>query len=189
MITFGISGGRASFSEQATQQYAQEEKLEDIDIDYLVSVKNVLEALDKELIDIGIFPVENSSGGIVEESLYAMALHIFEIQKIFKVSVRHFLMALPGIKRETIIHIASHPAALRECQTYLKTQWPQIQLYEYEDTAKAAQALKAKILPATTAVIAPRVAADLYDLEIFDENIQDDKLNVTTFVAVKKKKS
>lgn len=53
----------------------------------------------------------------------------------------------------------------------------------YEDTAVASKALADGVLPDTTAVIAPRRCADLYDLEILESSIQDLKFNFTTFVV------
>lgn len=188
MLTIGISGSRASFSEQAAQEYARENDITQTDIDYLISVERVLAALEEERVEIGVFPVHNSIGGIVREALPAMAAHVFEIKDVVEIDVRHFLMVLEGTKEEEIASIASHPQALAQCRLYLKTKWPEASLAEYGDTAKAAQDLKAGVLPKETAVIAPRAAADLYDLDILGENIQDLQINHTTFIVATKKK-
>jgi prephenate dehydratase len=50
-------------------------------------------------------------------------------------------------------------------------------------TANAANQLHDGTLPKTTAVIAPRSCAELYDLAILEEGIQDLKFNFTTFVS------
>ncbi len=56
----------------------------------------------------------------------------------------------------------------------------------YPDTARAAEDLAAGILPDTTAVIAPRRAAELNGLQILEESIQDLKFNYTVFIVAKK---
>lgn len=183
MITIGLSGGRTSFTEEATEFYARREDLRDARFDYLVSVERVLLFLKEKKVDFGIFPVANSTSGVVRESLYAMANHIFSIKEIFDIPVRLFLLALPETAKENITTIVSHPQIFHECEEYLKTKWPHVSLQEHADTAKAAEELKAKILPEGTAVIAPRATADLYDLKILAENIQDQPLNHTTFVV------
>ena len=78
-MKIGISGDIGSFSEQAAKEYCQKNKISDPKIKYLISVENVLSALDKDEVDLGVFPIENSNGGIVIESVYAMSRHIFKI--------------------------------------------------------------------------------------------------------------
>ncbi len=183
MLTIALSGGRTSFTEEAAEFYARREDLRDMRFDYLVSVEKVLLFLEEKKADLGIFPVTNSTSGVVEESLRAMAGHIFSIKEIFYIPVRLFLMTLSDISRENITTIISHPQIFRECEEYLKTNWPHVSLREHADTAKAAEELKAKIFKENTAVIAPCATADLYDLKILEENIQDQPSNHTTFVV------
>lgn len=186
MITIAISGGRASFSEDAVENYIRKNDFKDVRIDYLVSIERVLSFLEVGKADLGIFPVTNSSSGVVEEALHAMAHHVFTVKEVFNIPVHLFLMGLPGISRDKIATIVSHPHIFKECEEYLKTQFPNVKLKEHPDTAKAAQELKSKMLSEGVAVIASRAAADLYDLEIIEENIQDQKNNYTTFVVVGK---
>jgi len=182
----GVSGGLGSFSEEACQYYCQKNKTEDYEIKYLISVENVLASLDKKEIDLGIFPIENSNGGIVYEAVYAMAKHIFNIDNFFEIDIRQNLLALPGVKREEIRKIASHQQALRQCRMYLKRNWPGAELIEWPDTAQAAKDLKEGKFSQDTAVIAPLGCAKLYGLEVLEEKIQDLKFNFTTFLAVSK---
>ena len=72
---------------------------------------------------------------------------------------------------------------------YLKRKWPKVELVEWEDTAKAAEDLKNGKLPKNTAAIAPRRSAEIYGLDLIEENVQDLKFNFTTFLAVKKSQS
>ncbi|NTW22781.1 prephenate dehydratase [Candidatus Falkowbacteria bacterium] len=182
-ITIGVSGGVGSFSEEAANYHCQKEGIKDYELKYLVSVENVLSALDKGEIDEGVFPIENSNGGIVIEAVYAMAKHQFQIKKMFEIDIRHNLLARRGLNPGDIAAIASHQQALKQCRMYLKRKWPEVELVEYKDTAEAARDIAEGRLPATTAVIANRVCAELYDLEILEEGIQDLKFNFTTFIV------
>jgi len=186
MIKIGISGARGSFSEQAAREYCRKNKITEYELFYLVSVENVLSGLDKEEITLGVFPIENSNGGIVVESVYAMSRHIFEIKKMFEIDVQHCLLARPKINVGDIKKIASHPQALKQCRMYLKRKWENVELREYSDTASAAKDLGREILSSDTAVIAPRICADLYKLDVLEEGIQDLKFNFTTFIAARK---
>jgi prephenate dehydratase len=183
----GISGAIGSFSEEATNYYCNKYKtILDYKIEYLISVENVLDALEKEQIDYGIFPIENSNGGIVIESVYAMSKHLFNIDKMFEIDVRHCLIAKPDMKMENITLIASHDQALKQCKMYLKRIWPNIEIKEWQDTADSVRALRDGELPPNTAVIASGRAAKIYGMEILEEGIQDLKFNFTTFLLVSK---
>lgn len=177
----GISGAPGSFSQEAALKFDP-----NADIVFLVSVENVLAELENGSIERGVFPIENSTGGIVIEAVYAMAKHQFEIEKLFEIEVNQNLIAQKGVTSSDITAITSHDQALKQCRMYLKRMWPAIDLVPYADTALAAQHLAEGILPQSTAVIASARAAEMYQLDILDEKIQDLKFNYTVFIAAKK---
>lgn len=182
----GISGARGSFSEEAARTYISKNALEGAGIEYLISVENVLAALEEGKIDLGIFPIENSNGGIVIEAVHAMAKHRFAIKKMFEIDVHHNLLVVPGTRADAIMAITSHDQALKQCRMYLKRKWPGVEIREYADTAKAAEDLASGVLPPTTAVIASRTAAEIHKLDILEESIQDLKFNYTSFIVGEK---
>ena len=148
----------------------------------LVTAENVLNELEKGAINKGIFPIENSNGGIVIEAVHAMAKHRFAIEQMFEMDVHHNLLVKKGVVASNIKSVTSHDQALKQCRMYLKRVWPEADIAPYKDTA----ALHDGELPDTTAVIASRRAAELYDLDILEESIQDLKYNYTTFVVATK---
>jgi len=184
----GIAGAKGSFSEEAAVEYLRRYNKNDAVLNYLVSVENVLSHVTKGDADIGIFPIENSNGGIVYEAVYAMARYVFAIEEFFEIDVRHNLLVKPGKSASAINTITSHDQALKQCRMYLKRKWPEVELREYSDTAQAARDLGDGLLSDETAVIAPRSCAGMYHLDILEENIQDLKFNFTTFVVAGSKK-
>lgn len=180
-MKIGVMGARGSFSEQAGETYSPGS-----DIVPLISAENVLSALNKSEIDRGVFPIENSNGGIVIEAVHAMAKYQFEIERMFELDIHHMLLVKAGVTATHITAISSHDQALKQCRMYLKRIWPLAEIIPYADTAQAAADLVAGILPETTAVIAPRKAAEIYGLDILEESIQDLKFNYTTFIVAKK---
>ena len=186
-MKIGVMGARGSFSEKAGEDYIKHQNIQDGTIVPLISAEAVLKALEDTAIDIGIFPIENSNGGIVIEAVHAMAKYRFEIQGMFDIDVHHMLLVKPGITTSHITTICSHDQALKQCRMYLKRVWGDADILPYADTAKAAEDLSAGILSDTTAVIAPRGCADLYGLEILEESIQDLKFNYTTFIVANKR--
>lgn len=185
MLRIGISGNRGSFSEEAANYYCHKNKISNYQLSYLISVEKVLQSLDGREIDQGIFPIENSNGGIVYEAVHAMSRHVFEIGTIFEIDVRHCLLAKPGVNVSDISLIVSHPQGLKQCRMYLKRKWEDVELKEYADTAQAAADLHSGILSPQAGVIASRNCAELYGLDILEENIQDLKFNFTSFIATK----
>ena len=179
-------GAKGSFSEMAGESYIDKEKLTNAEILPLITAENVLNSLEAGKIDIGIFPIENSNGGVVLEAVHAMAKHRFSIEAMFEIDVHHILLVRPGMTASHIKSISSHEQAIKQCRMYLKRAWPDASIEPYKDTAAAAEALHNGELPDTTAVIAPRRCAELYGLEILEASIQDLKYNYTTFIAAKK---
>lgn len=182
----GVSGVRGSFSEEAARAYAHKAGLKHYKVAYLVTVENVLAALEAQEITLGIFPIENSNGGIVIESVHAMSKHRFSIKKLFEIEVVMNLLVKKRTTAHQIKRITSHDQALKQCRLYLKRKWPKVKVAEYPDTAKAAEDLAKGLLPASTAVIASRAAAQLNKLDILEESIQDLKYNYTSFIAAAK---
>ena len=179
----GIMGATGSFSEKAAEEYCRERNDTVSKVLALVSAEAVLQALETGEITHGIFPIENSNGGIVLEAIEAMAAHRFRIETLFELDVHHMLLVQPGTTASHITTITSHDQAIKQCRMYLKRIWPEADIEPYADTAKAAADLAAGTLPGTTAVIAPRRCAEMYGLEILEESIQDLKFNYTTFVV------
>lgn len=182
----GVSGAQGSFSEEAARTYAAKQGIKRFEISYLVSVENVLTALEGGEISLGIFPIQNSTMGLVHEAAHAMAKHRFSIEKIFDIIIHQNLLAKKGAKSKQITRIVSQEPAVKQCTMYLKRVWPDIKIGNYEDTAQAAKDLASGKLPASTAVIASKAAADLYGLDILEESIEDLKFNHTTFIAARK---
>ncbi len=186
-MKIGVMGAKGSFSEQAGELYRKQHGDAADEIMPLVTAEAVLTAVEDGSIERGIFPIENSNGGIVIEAVHAMAKHRFAIERMFELDVHHMLLIKPGVTASHIMTISSHDQALKQCRMYVKRMWPTAEIVPYADTAKAAADLASGALADTTAVIAPRQCAALYGLEILEESIQDLKFNYTAFVVATKR--
>ncbi len=91
-LTFGIQGGKGSFNEEALQLYLLSHGVEKHTTQYLYTSEKVLQHLYEGTIDYGLFAISNATGGLVEESLQAMARYKFVIVEDFTLLIRHFLM-------------------------------------------------------------------------------------------------
>jgi prephenate dehydratase len=94
-------------------------------------------------------------------------------------------MVLPGVERNEIRTVHSHIHALGQCRKYTRRNgWKPVVA---GDTAGAAK-LVAETQDRTMAALAPRLAADLYGLDIIEENVEDTENNITRFVVLSKTK-
>ena len=186
--TTAISGIAGSFSEEAAKKYLDHAKLAYNPI-YCTTALDTFKQVISGKSHYGVVPIENSVGGMVYETLYAMADYTFEIIEIVQVDVQQNLLAIPGKTLGSITQVVSHPQALAQCRHYLKRHWPDTAIREYADTALAARDLRAEKLSSDTAVIASAGAAKLYDLDILDAHIQDLKFNTTAFLVFRAKTS
>lgn len=186
MSKIGIMGGKGSFSEQAALQFAENHGIENYKMEYLVSSHSVLNAVEKSQVHYGIFAMENAQGGVVIESVEALAEHRCSIIEMFHIPVDQNMLGLEGSHIGDITEIHSHQQALRQCRNYLADHFWSRTLIEEDDTAEAARRLAEGKLPSTAAVIANKACADLYGLTILQESIHDLKHNLTLFLGVKK---
>src|SRR5665213_1971339 len=127
----GVSGMPGSFSEEAGRTYAHKIGLKTYKMAYLMTVENVLSALEAGDISLAIFPIENSNGGIVIETVYATAKHNFHLKKMFEIDVHMNLLVKKGTKTTAIKKVVSHDQALKQCRMYLKRKWPHLKVEEY----------------------------------------------------------
>ncbi len=186
MKLIGIQGGKGSFSEQAAHEFAHNHGLDGAEIKYLISSEAVLESVEEESVHFGIFAMENAQGGVVIESVEALAKHRCKIIEMFHIPVDQNLLGLPGVHVGDVTEIHSHQQALRQCKDYLSEHFWTRPLIEEDDTAEAARRLAEGKLPPTAGVIANKNCADLYNLDILQESIHDLKHNLTLFLGVKK---
>ncbi len=186
MKIIGIQGGKGSFSEQAAHEFTHNHGLEGASIEYLISSEAVLAGVESGETDYGIFAMENAQGGVVIESVEALAKYRCDIIEMFHIPVDQNLLGLAGIHVGDLTEIHSHQQALRQCKDYFSEHFWTRPLIEEDDTAEAARRLSEGKLPSTAGVIANKACADLYNLEILQESIHDLKHNLTLFLGVKK---
>ncbi len=188
-FVYGIQGGKGSFSEQAINYYLKKQKIKKYKIKYLYTTSEVLKALNKSQIDFGLFAIHNSVGGLVEESIRAMANHKFKIVEEFNILIRHFLMKKREIGFEDIKRIMVHPQVLKQCPITLEEKYPDLLLTSGQgdliDTAQASKTLSAGKLDSGIAILGPENLSRICDLEIIDQDLQDNKNNQTSFLLVK----
>lgn len=186
----GIQGGQGSFNEEVARAYQKEFGIGEYQIKYSYDSDRVIRQLRTGKIDYGLMAIYNSVGGPVIESMHALAQGECRMVKIVHHPVRHFLLARKGVSLGDIKKIISHPQGIKQCQKTLKEKFPRIGIVggkgKLIDQAVVAKELAAGKLPTSTAVMASKVCADLFDLKILAKDLQDQKNNVTSFALIKR---
>lgn len=139
------------------------------------------QAVELWLVDRAVLPIENSLGGSIHRNYDLLLRHRLHIVGEVQLAVHHCLLGIPGVKKEELLRVVSHPQALAQCEQTLSKL--NVSREAVDDTAGAAQFIAAHNLRDTGAVASSR-AAEIYGLEILMDGIQDDLDNVTRFLML-----
>ena len=136
--------------------------------------------------DLGVMALENTIAGSIIPNYALIDKHNLYITDEQYLNIHHHLMALKGQGLKDIKEVWSHPMALLQCKDFFKN-YPHIKLVEDVDTAEVAKRISKENLVGIAA-IAPKIAADIFGLEVLEDSIQTIKDNSTRFVIVQTEK-
>ncbi len=183
-MRIGVSGDIGSFSEEAGQIYAAKAHMSEHTLHYLIDMEGVLAALDREEIDVGIFPFVNYNSGIVWPAFAAMGRHSFMPIDDIQLNVEQCLIGFADTRILEITELYSYTPAFEQCKGFINQHG--FKTIDWGDTAKAARDLSLGILPRKAAVVASAQAAKSYNLAVLKQGIQDIQPNITRFIVVKR---
>ncbi|XP_051135241.1 arogenate dehydratase/prephenate dehydratase 1, chloroplastic [Andrographis paniculata] len=138
-------------------------------------------AVELWLVDKAVLPIENTVGGSIHRNYDLLLRHRLHIVGEVQLIVNHCLLGLPGVRKEELNCVLSHPQALEQCEITLSELG--VTKVNADDTATAAQIVASERVRETAAVASSR-AAEIYGLEILAERIQDDPDNITRFLIL-----
>jgi prephenate dehydratase len=134
--------------------------------------------------DLAMIPIENSLAGRVADIHHLLPTSGLHIVGEFFLPIHFQLMAKPGVKLKDVRSVHSHIHALGQCRRIIRKHgWRTIVA---GDTAGAAREI-AESASRTDAALAPRLAAELYGLEVLKENVEDEAHNTTRFIILAQK--
>jgi len=140
-----------------------------------------LNALKAGEVGCVLIPVENSTIGRVEPAATLVEQSgLTQVSDVWR-PIRLAMMAPHGASLRTVKTAESHPVALRQCPASLAEMG--VTPVEAFDTAGAARAV-AEAGDITRAAVAPARAAEVYELSILRNDIQDSSDNRTRFVLL-----
>jgi prephenate dehydratase len=181
MKRIAIQGIAGSFHEDAALNYFDEE----VEVVECKSFTSVCQLVDSDKVDYAVMAIENSiAGSLLKNYQLIRDYHLRIIGEIY-IHIQMNLMVSPGVKRQDITDIYSHPVALQQCVEYIEKYFPEARLHEGMDTAASAKNVSDEKLK-NGAAIANLRSAEMYQLEVLESGIETNKKNFTRFVILSK---
>ena len=144
------------------------------------TIDEVFQEVECGAADFGVVPIENSTEGSVNNTLDMFLTSPLKIAGEIELRIEQHLMSKhKGLDK--IERICAHDQSLAQCRGWIRENLPQVELIGMSSNAAGARRARDED---GTAAIGPEVAADVYDLQILVNNIEDRPDNATRFLVV-----
>ncbi|MDD2649379.1 MAG: prephenate dehydratase domain-containing protein [Eubacteriales bacterium] len=130
-----------------------------------------------------VLPIENSFAGDVGQVMDLLFFGSLFVCGVCDLPVRHDLLSVRGAVLEDIKTVVSHPQALWQCASFIRSHG--FIAREEVNTALAAR-MVAECGDKSVAALASAEAASLYGLDTLACSVQDSEDNVTRFAVLKR---
>jgi prephenate dehydratase len=143
--------------------------------------EDAFDAVESGRAELAMIPVENSIAGRVADIHHLLPESGLHIVGEYFMPIHFQLMASPGTRLSQVRTVRSHAHALGQCRRILREHaWNGVVA---DDTAGAAREV-AELADPSVAALAPRLAAELYGLDVLAEDVEDEHHNTTRFLVL-----
>lgn len=175
-LTVAFLGPLGTFSEEAANK-----QFGDLSAPaQCATIDEVFHMVETGRVDYGVVPVENSTEGAVGRTLDLLMATSLNICGEIELPVHHNLL-FKGTEKSRIRKLYSHAQSLSQCHEWLNQNLPDV---ERQAVASNAEAARLAATENGAAAVASRRAAELFDLQLVAENIEDDPKNTTRFLVL-----
>ena len=143
----------------------------------LKTVADVFAEVSKGRADYGVAPVENSTEGVVNNTLDMLVDTDLKIVAQIMMGIRQCLIGLG--KKEDIRRIYSHPQAIAQCRFWIQRSLPHAEIVETSSTTRAAE-----LATSDPSSAAGEPSHRNLWLDILEDNVQDSQANFTRFLVL-----
>jgi len=174
-VTVAYLGPAFTFSHQAAmQRFGATAALLPAD-----SIGEVIDLVEHGQAHYGVAPIENSTEGVVCETLDALYRSTLSIADELHLPIRHALWGSGTLAEVTTV--CSHPQALAQCRAWRTRHLSRAEVQATASTARAAELAAGH--PAMAAICTPLAAAH-YGLTLLADRIEDTTQNRTRFCVL-----
>ena len=180
MKKISFQGEHGAYSETSALKFFKNE----IESIACLTFHDALEQTESGNSDYAILPVENSIEGSVGQSFDAiLSSNLHAVGEIY-LEIHHCLIS--NGKIDEIDTVYSHPQALGQCSDFVqKNSLKTVPTYDTAGSVKIIKDLNKKNI----AAIASKNAAEIYNMPIIQEEIENDPNNVTRFLIFSKQQT
>lgn len=182
--TIAYLGTSGSFTEMAKDYFCVKYNLDAYQMPFR-TIKEIISYVENDKDAVGVIPVENAKEGIIRETNDNLIKSSNENIKILSEAILPANNCLLSKNSEiyNITGLIAPAPAIARCQEYIKTQLPMhLNIINTADTEEAARLLNSYNL--TYAIIGTEKTAEIYNLNILNPNINNDKDNHTKFIMI-----
>lgn len=146
-----------------------------------VSFEEAFAAVQEGRADLAMIPVDNTIAGRVADVHHLMPDgDLFIIGEHFQ-PICHALLGVKGSSKDKLKHVHSHVHAIPQCRKIVQDLG--LKAHVHADTAGAAEEISQRN-DLEHAAIASELAAEIYDLDILEKDVQDEDHNTTRFLVL-----
>ncbi len=183
MKKVAIQGQATSYHHQAAKKFFGD----NVQVLARDTFKDVFESVENDDAQFAVVAVENSLYGAINPVYDLLLKKNLWVYGEVALHIHHCLIGLPGAKKENLKEIYSQVMALAQCQEYLGDNFGSAKHIEHYDTVASVQLVK-ESGDVSKASIASKEAAEMFRMQILDENIEDYLQNFTRFLVLTKQK-
>ncbi len=182
MKRIAIQGVPGCFHDIAAHRYFEGEEVELLCQDTFEQVFDVVSTTPDTL---ALVAIENTIAGSLLHNYELLRSHDVCIVGEHKLRIKHSIMCLPDEDWGDLCEVNSHPVALMQCGSFLRSH-RNLKVVEVSDTAGAAADI-ARLGLRGHAAICHADAAKIYGLKVLEEGIETNKHNFTRFLVLAKR--
>ncbi|WP_428243785.1 prephenate dehydratase [Gynuella sp.] len=150
------------------------------------AIDEVFREVEAGAVNYGVVPIENSTEGVVNHTLDSFLSSNVFISGEVELRIHQHLMIGPNTRLDNITRVYSHQQSLAQCRKWLDAHMPLAERVAVSSNSEAAKRVHSEW---NSAAIAGSMAAELYDLQVVYEKIEDHPDNSTRFLIVGKNRS
>ena len=182
--TIAYLGKSGSFTEMAKDYFCEKYELNAYQMPFR-TIKEIIDYVENDSDAVGIIPVENAKEGIIRETNDNILSSANQNIKILAETIMPANNCLLSKNSEiyNITGLIAPAPAIARCNQYIKNELPiHLNIINTTDTEEAARLLNSYNL--TYAIIGTEKTAEIYNLNILNPNINNDKDNYTKFIMI-----
>ncbi len=178
--TAAFIGENGDYSHKASLSYFGD----DVTSIPMKSYRDIFNACASGSVEYGVIPVENSLSGSIHENFDLLQEYDLKIIGEVTIRIKHSLIGHGSADINTITTILASPPAFSQCKNFMD-QYPKVDPLPVKAVASAVRQVK-ESGDTTMAAIGSAMAADIFDMKVLEDSIEDNPRNFTRFAIIAK---